>query len=103
MNKYGLHGHLKAREGKTQELANILLRASGLVSQAKGCQLYVVGTDEAQPNTVWITEVWDSKEDHGASLQIPEVRTLIGEAMPLLDGPLQGGQVLTILGGHGIQ
>jgi len=33
---------------------------------------------------------------------MPEVRQLIQQAMPLLDGMPTGGQELTILGGHGI-
>ena len=102
MNKYGLHGHLKAKEGKADELAAILLQASELVSQAKGCRIYTISLDATQPNTVWITEVWDSKEDHGRSLQDPRVRELIGAAMPLLDGSPSMGQQLEVLGGVGV-
>ena len=103
MNKYGLHGHLKAKEGSVQELADILLKASELVSTAKGCQLYMIGMDGSKPNTVWITEIWDSKEDHDNSLQAPGVRELIGTAMPLIDGKPESGQELSILGGFGIK
>ena len=102
MNKYGLHGSLKAKEGQAEELAKILIKASELVSTAKGCQLYVVGLDNTKPNTVWITEIWDTKEDHDNSLQVPGVRELIGTAMPLLDGQPEKGQELSILGGAGI-
>lgn len=102
MNRYGLHGHLKTIEGKTQELAEILIKASELVSTAEGCKLYMVGTDETKANTVWITEIWDSKADHDNSLQVPGVRELIGQAMPLLDGPPTAGQELSFLGGFGV-
>jgi len=102
MNKYGLHGHLQAKEGKGKELAAILIKASELVSTAKGCKLYVIGTDETKTDAVWITEIWDSKEDHDNSLQIPGVRELIGTAMPLIDGKPDLGQELSILGGFGI-
>lgn len=102
MTKYGLHGSLKAREGKVEELAKILIKASQLVSTAKGCQLYVVGLDDTQPNTVWITEIWETKEDHDKSLEVPGVRELIKTAMPLLDGQPEKGQELSILGGAGI-
>ena len=103
MNKYGLHGSLKAKEGQTEELAKILIKASELVATVKGCQLYVVGLDDTKPNTVWITEIWDTKEDHDNSLQVPGVRELIGTAMPLLDGQPEKGQELSILGGAGIK
>ncbi len=102
MNKYGLHGCLNAQPGKAHELVQILIKASKLVSTVKGCRLYTIGTDKTKPDTVWITEIWDTKEDHDKSLQIPDVRQLIGTAMPLLDGPPAKGQELSVLGGFGI-
>ncbi len=102
MNKYGLHGHLKASPGKGGQLANILLEAAQLVSTAKGCQIYFISRTEAEPDTVWITEVWDSPADHEASLQVPGVRELIGQAMPILAESPQRGQILNVLGGHGV-
>ena len=96
--KYGLHGKLQATEGKGRELADILLEASRLVLDGS-CHLYLVSLDEATPDAVWVTEVWDSKEEHDASLQDPAVRNLIGRAMPLIGEPPVQGQVLKVLGG----
>ncbi len=100
--KHGLHGKLLAIEGKREQLADILLRAAAQVGELPGCRLYAVSLDESEPNAVFITEIWDSKEAHGASLQLPGVRALIAEAMPLLDGAPSGGQQLQVLGGHGV-
>ena len=102
MEKYGLHGKLTAKSGKGNELAGILLEASKLVSKAKGCQLYLVSTDPTEENMVWITEVWDSQEDHDNSLKMPGVRELIGKAIPILDGPPTQGQKLLVKGGFGV-
>lgn len=102
MHKYGLHGKLQAKSGAGAQLAEILLEASRLVANAKGCHLYLISTDVEHPDAVFVTEVWDSSEDHRASLQMPEVRALIGQAMPLLDGPPQGGQTLKVHGGLGL-
>ncbi|MEM8896756.1 MAG: antibiotic biosynthesis monooxygenase [Bacteroidota bacterium] len=102
MPKYGLHGKLQALSGKGEELSRILLEASQLVSTAKGCHLYLVSTDAHDSDAVWVTEVWDSREDHDHSLSIPGVRELIGQAMPILAGRPEKGQVLTVLGGAGI-
>jgi len=99
---HGLHGKLVAKEGKAKELAQILLDASALMKSAKGCHLYAVSIDNNNPNEVWVTEIWDSKEDHGNSLNAPGVRELIGKAMPMLAGSPQKGQELEILGGLGI-
>ncbi|GAB3203283.1 quinol monooxygenase YgiN [Pontibacter aydingkolensis] len=99
MKKYGLHGNLKAQNGLGKELAAILLQASALVSTAKGCHLYLVSTDKQNPDTIWITEVWDSKEDHDSSLQLDGVGALISQAMPLLAGKPEKGLELEVLGG----
>ena len=102
MTKYGLHGHLLAKAGSVDQLLQILLQAADLVADSAGCHLYVVSKDPQAANQVWITEIWDSKEAHDESLQNPAVRTLISQAMPLLDGPPSPGQTLEVYGGHGI-
>lgn len=99
---YLIHGKLNAKAGHSDELANILLEASKLVSTAKGCKLYVIGKDENDLNAVFVTEIWDSKEDHDDSLKAEGVRELITKAMPVLDGQPTKGQELEILGGTGI-
>jgi len=98
---YLLHGKLTAREGHAQELADILLKASEMITRFPGCKLYVIGRDE-QPNDLYITEIWESKQAHDDSLKDEEVRQLISRAMPIIDGIPQRGQELTLLGGHGI-
>ncbi len=103
MNKYGLHGKLKATAGNGEKLSSILLKAANLVSTAKGCRLYIVSKDKEDEDAVWVTEVWDSKEDHDNSLKVEGVRELISQAMPLLNGMPQKGQELEVLGGAGIK
>ncbi len=102
MPKYGLHGKLNATPGNGDKLATILLEASKLISSAKGCHLYLIGKDKNEHDAVWVTEVWDSKEDHDQSLKNENIRALITQAMPLLDGQPEKGQELDILGGFGI-
>ncbi len=101
-NKYLLHGKLTAKAGHTDELAQILIEASQLLSTAKGCKLYAIGKDEGDLHSVYITEIWDSKEDHDNSLNVKGVRELIGKAILLLDGLPSKGQELEILGGLGV-
>lgn len=99
---YLLNGKLTAKAGNGKELASILLDASKLVSTAKGCKSYVIGKDQEDLNSVYVIEIWESKEDHDDSLKIEGVRDLIMKAMPILDGQPQKGQELEILGGAGI-
>lgn len=102
MDRYGLHGKLTATDGNQDQLTSILLEASELVSDAPGCHLYLISQDKTDPNSVWVTEVWDSKEDHDNSLKDEQVRALIMKALPLLDGKPEKGQELKVLGGTGV-
>lgn len=101
-NKYLLHGKLSAKAGHQNDLAIILLDASKLVSTAKGCKLYLIGIDQNDPNAVFVTEIWDTKEDHDNSLKVEGIKELIMKAMPILDEQPKKGQELEILGGSGI-
>lgn len=102
MNKYGLHGKLTSKAGEIEKLTQVLLEASKLVSSAKGCHLYLISRDKTDTDSIWVTEAWDSKEDHDNSLNNEAVKALIYQAMPLIDGRPEKGQELEILGGKGI-
>lgn len=99
MSKYARHGKLSATPGNGDTLSDILIKASELVSQAEGCHLYLVSKAASDPDTIWVTEVWNSKEDHAKSLQLPGVGGLIAQAMPILAGMPSGAQELEVLGG----
>ena len=99
---YGLHNKLTAKQGQGQDLADILLDAAKLVAHAKGCKLYLVSKDTTNTDCIWITETWDSKEDHDNSLKLDGVKELIGKAMPILAEPPTQGNVLEVLGGAGL-
>ena len=100
-NKYLLHGKMTAKEGHRDQLAMILIEASRMVSAMKGSVLYAVSLDRDHPHSVFVTEIWDSLEDHDNSLKSDGVRELIMKAMPLLDGPPSRGQELEVIGGTG--
>ena len=102
MKKYLLHGKLTAKPGAVNDLTAILLKAAEGVSNVKGCHLYVISKDKDDKNTIWITEIWDSKEDHDNSLKAEDARALISKAIPLLDGQPQKGRELEVLGGTGV-
>lgn len=46
----------------------------------------MIARDPASDDGIWITEVWDNKESHAASLGISEVKATIAKAMPLIAG-----------------
>jgi len=102
MKKYGLHGCLRAKPGNGESLAGLLLEAATVMRDNEACHLYLVSQDHDDPEAIYVTEVWDSKEDHDESLSMEGVPQLISAAMPLLEGKPSGGTVLDILGGKGI-
>src|SRR5690606_33266739 len=101
-NMYLLHGKLTAKAGHANDLADILINASKVVATTKGCKFYVIARELNDTDSVYVTEIWDSKEDHDNSLKLEGVRELIMKAMPILDGQPTKGQELKILGGAGI-
>jgi quinol monooxygenase YgiN len=95
---YGLIGKATCVPGKRDELIGILLEG---VASMPGCLSYVVARDPTDADAIWITEVWDSKESHAASLQLPSVRAAIKRGRPLIAG--FGAQTITEpVGGHGL-
>jgi quinol monooxygenase YgiN len=80
---YGLIGKFTAAPGQRDALIAILLEST---QGMPGCLSYVIAKDESDPEGVWITEVWDSRESHAASLQLPRVRDAISRAKPLIAG-----------------
>lgn len=82
-------GTLGARPGKREELVARLVRRNDALREL-GCQLYEVGTNDQQPDTVFVVEIWENASAHRASLQHPTVVAAIAEARPLLDGQFGG-------------
>jgi len=98
--RYGVFVKMTARPGKRDAVVAILLRD---VEKAKavGCDLYVVNLAPDNPEVVWVSEVWTSREAHRASLQLPSVKQAIAEAMPMLTGEFQQIEV-DVVGGLGL-
>ena len=95
---FGMIGKMITAAGKRAEVISLLLQA---VSAMPGCLSYVVAQDTADENGIWITEVWDSKDNHDASLALPEVRKSIAAARPMIAG-FSNQVITTPVGGYGI-
>jgi quinol monooxygenase YgiN len=80
---YGLIGEMKAAPGKRAELLGYLLQGTGAMP---GNLAYLIAEDAANPDSIWITEVWRSKADHDNSLSLPAVQATIAKARPLIAG-----------------
>lgn len=95
---FGMIGKMTASPGKRAEVIALLLQA---VNAMPGCLSYVVAQDPSDENGIWITEVWDSKESHDASLSLPEVKKSIAAARPMITG-FSNQAITTPVGGFGL-
>ena len=95
---YGLIGKMLAVSGKRDALIEILL---GSIGNMPGCLSYVIASDPADADALWITEVWDSSASHRASLSLPQVQAAIARAKPLIAGFGERHETVP-LGGHGL-
>lgn len=77
---YGLIGRMRAVDGGRDELAAVL---AGM-GEMPGCLSYVVAVEDSDPDTLWITEVWESPEAHAASLGLPAVQAAVERGRPLI-------------------
>ena len=80
---YGLIGKMLAAPGQRDFVIDILLKGTEAMP---GCRSYIVARDPADENAIWITEAWDSQEQHRASLALPSVQEAIAEARPHITG-----------------
>jgi uncharacterized glyoxalase superfamily protein PhnB/quinol monooxygenase YgiN len=87
---YGIIGQLTAKRGKRDELAGIL---SGIARNMAGCLSYVIAEDQDDESSLWVTEIWESKEAHENSLSEPDVRAAIEQGRPLIAG--MGERIVT--------
>ncbi len=80
---YGLIGRIDAVEGQREALARVLLKG---LRDMPGCLSYIVANDPTVADALWVTEVWESKEHHQASLSLPKVQDAIAAGRPLIAG-----------------
>ena len=100
MARFGLVGSFKAHPGQGDALAEVLVRAAEGLGGNPECELYVISRSE-DPDAVWVTEVWTSREAHRASLEDQATRELIAEARPLIAGLGERIELLPV-GGKGL-
>ena len=78
---YGLIGKIRTAPGQREAFAALLVEGT---SAMPGCLSYIVAADSSEPDALWVTEVWDSKASHQASLSLPSVKQAISKGRPLI-------------------
>jgi len=95
--------HVKAtvKPGKRDELIQQLQQLSAeLLTRASGCIYYLISTTE-EPDVVWISELWTSKEAKDAVAMKPVSAKAMKELLPLV-ASMTDRTNLTVVGGTGI-
>ena len=69
MSRVARYGKAVAREGRGEELAEILLAAAADLESDPGCELYLINRQAGRPDVIWVTELWRSQDDLDASLE----------------------------------
>ncbi|MCW3836799.1 putative quinol monooxygenase [Sphingomonas canadensis] len=78
---FGLIGKIRAHPGQRDALLTVL---GGSSQDIPGCLAYILGEDAADPDIIWVTEVWASREAHHASLSLPAVQAAISVGRRLI-------------------
>ena len=102
MTRFGLVGNFRAQPGQGDALADVLLQAARALDANAECELYVISRSPDDPDAVWVSEVWTSREAHRGSLEDERIRQLIGQARPLIAG-LGERFELSPVGGKGLR
>jgi quinol monooxygenase YgiN len=95
---YGLIGKMTLAPGQRAFVTSLLLEGTAAMP---GCRSYIVAHDPTDENAIWITEVWDSQEQHRASLALPAVQEAIAQARPHITGFGERFETRPV-GGHGL-
>lgn len=80
---YGVIGQMIAVPGRREELIAILLQGTQAMP---GNIAYLIAEDLADPDAIWITEVWRTRTDHANSLKLEAVQAAIAKGRPLIAG-----------------
>ncbi|WP_334071425.1 putative quinol monooxygenase [Paenibacillus sp. A14] len=100
MSKFGMTAKLVAHTGQRDTLLDIMLEAAQAMEAADGCELYAINVDEADPDSIWIMEIWRDADAHAASLKLESTRAVISKGRPFIAN--MAGTQLKVVGGFGV-
>lgn len=78
---YGLIAKMTLLPGKCEQVVALLAESS---ANMPGCFSYVIAKDAGSEDVLWVSEVWESKAAHDASLSLRAVQAAIPKVKPLV-------------------
>ena len=95
---YGLIAKMKTKPGQRDALIAVLIEGTAAMP---GCLSYIVAKDPADSEAIWVTEAWESRASHQASLSLPSVQQAMAKGRPLIAGFGERFETQPV-GGHGL-
>jgi quinol monooxygenase YgiN/mannose-6-phosphate isomerase-like protein (cupin superfamily) len=84
MSAIGRYSKLTAKPGRGDRLAGKMLEVAADLREAPGCELYVINRASADPDVVWVTELWRDQETLDAALSSPGAAEAIATVRELV-------------------
>ncbi|MBO9590705.1 putative quinol monooxygenase [Devosia sp.] len=81
---HGFHATIPAQPGKGDALVALLLEAPAL--HHDDCLVFLVARSASNPDLVFVTEGWTSREAHGRFFESDIARTYTARFAPLVGG-----------------
>jgi|SRR5215207_2167197 len=85
MTEVARYAKAKARPGRGQELADVLLAAAAELRSDPGCLLYLINRQAGEPDLIWVTELWRDQAALDASLDRIRGSESVSTAMALVE------------------
>jgi quinol monooxygenase YgiN len=98
---YALINKLTAKPDQRDRVAEILIESGKLFDHNAACIFSIVSESAHDPNVLWVTDLWTSREEHETALKQPELRPFIEETLPLLEGVPEQTEIRPV-GGKGL-
>ena len=92
---FGLISQMNVIPDKRDELVRIIAEAT---RGMPGCLSYVIAKDAARDDAIWITEIWNNRESHASSLNLPAVQAAMTKGRPLITGMGIRAETLPVAG-----
>lgn len=89
MSEVVVVAHARAKKGRGAEAAALLMQLVGPTHGEKGCLLYALHRDVADPDHLVFVERWSSREALAAHAEAPHLGLLRDVGPMVLEGPVE--------------
>lgn len=101
MPRFGQHSKLTAAPGRRDELVARYQEAARIQASNPACELMFASVAPEDDETVYLTEVWASEEDHARAVKSAEIQEW-AQGMPELVAGGPDSQRFEPVGGKGL-